>query len=203
MVDRTIDRFGQVDILVAAAGGGGAHSPIDAVAPGEWQEVIAKNLFGTFHAARSVLPVMRAQNRGAIVCFAGGGAFFPIVGASMTAYACAKAALCRFTDQLQAELLDTAIRVHCVEPGMVWNPEQLRQIEADEQRTGTPHPQRPLNRSPEDAAELVQFLTSDAGAAMRGRVLSVHDDWWRDPERIRSVEDTVHLYRLRRMEETP
>ena len=35
----------------------------------------------------------------------------------------------------------------------------------------------------------------------RGRVVAVSDDWWRDPARVRAVEDTVHLYRLRRVEE--
>lgn len=201
VVSQTLERFGRIDILVAAAGGSGAHAPIDQVDPGEWYDVIAKNLFGTFHAARCVLPTMRAQSRGVILTFTGGGAFFPWVGAMATAYATAKAAVCRFTDQLQAELLDTPIRVNCIEPGMVWDPDRLAQVAAEEARTGQPHPERAANRPPELAAELVHFLASDEGAVLRGRVISVNDDWWRDSERVKAVEDTVHLYRLRRVDE--
>jgi hypothetical protein len=46
----------------------------------------------------------------------------------------------------------------------------------------------------------VHFLASEAAATLRGRVVSVHDAWWRDPQRVRAVEDTEHLYRLRRAE---
>jgi NAD(P)-dependent dehydrogenase (short-subunit alcohol dehydrogenase family) len=198
LVARAVDAFGTVDILVAAAGGGGAHEPVDAVDPAAWTEVFANNVFGTFHAARAALPHMRRHNRGVILTFAGGGAFFPVLGAHLTAYATAKAALCRFTDQLQAELLDTNIRVHCLDPGMVWSPERLAEVRAEEQRSGTEHPERPHNRAPDDAAELALFLASSAGAGLRGRVLSVDDDWWRDPEQVRAVEATVNLYRLRR-----
>ncbi|MEW6072833.1 MAG: SDR family oxidoreductase [Planctomycetota bacterium] len=201
LVQRTLERFGTVDILVACAGGGGAYAAVDAVRPEEWTGVVARNLFGTFHCARAVLPVLRAKNSGLLVTLAGGGAFFPLLGHQATAYAAAKAAICRFTDQLQAELLDTAIRVNCVQPGMVWSPERLREVETEEARTGRPHPERAHNRSPEDAAELVHFLASAGGARVRGRVIAVHDTWWRSPAAIRAIEQTIHLYRLRRVEE--
>ncbi len=201
VIAQTLDLYGRIDILVAAAGGAGAHAPIDAVDPSEWCDVFAKNVFGAFYAARCALPIMREQNRGVILTFTGGGAFFPWVGVNGSAYATAKAAICRFTDQLQAELLDTAIRVHCVAPGLVWDPDRLREVEAEEARTGTEHPERHINRPPEDAAELVEFLASEESAFLRGRVVAVSDDWWRDPARVRAVEDTVHLYRLRRVEE--
>ena len=40
----------------------------------------------------------------------------------------------------------------------------------------------------------------DDGAVLRGRVISVNDEWWRDPKRVQAVEDTVHLFRLRRVD---
>ena len=203
LVEQAVATFGTVDILVAAAGGGGAQAPIDQVSPDEWYSVHAKNLHGTFHGARCVLPIMLAKNQGVILTFSGGGAFFPMLGHHLTAYATAKAAICRFTDQLQAELLDTGIRVNCIEPGMVWSKDRLAQVEAEEARTGKPHPDRQHNRPPEDAAELALFLASEPGSVLRGRVISVLDSWWRNPDRVRAVEETVHLYRLRRVEEGP
>lgn len=200
LVEACVERFGTVDILVCCAGGSGAHASIEDVDPQVWYDVVAKNLHGSFHCARCVLPIFRAKNSGHVLTFAGGGAFFPWVGYFATAYASSKAAICRFTDQLQAELLDTGIRVNCVEPGMVWSPDKIAEVEAEEQRTGQAHPDRATNRSPEAAAELVEFLTTEPGAAIRGRIVSVNDTWWRDPEQVRAVEDTLTRYRLRRYE---
>ncbi len=202
LITRSVERFDTIDLMVACAGGSGAHARIEDVDPQVWYDVVAKNLHGTFHCARAVLPIFRDQDAGHLLTFAGGGAFFPWVGYNATAYASAKAALCRFTDQLQAELLDTGIRVNCIEPGMVWSPDKLAEIEAEEHRSGQPHPDRATNRSPEAAAELVEFLTSTAGAAIRGRILSVNDTWWRDPAQVRAVEDTLTMYRLRRYDGT-
>ncbi len=198
LVAATLQRYGTVDILAAAAGGSGAHQPIDQVDPLDWDQVFSKNLRATFNSARVVLPTMRQHNKGRILTFTGGGAFFPWVGVNATAYACSKAAICRFTDQLQAELLDTGINVNCVEPGMVWSPHKLKMVEEEEARTGKPHPERGINRPPDDAAELALFLASSQSDGLRGRIVSVADDWWRDPDGVRRIEETVHLYRLRR-----
>jgi hypothetical protein len=69
---------------------------------------------------------------------------------------------------------------------------------AEEEATGKPHPLRPDYRPPEVAAELAVWLASDDSASMQGRCVSVNDDWWRDPVRVRRVAQTIHHYRLRR-----
>ena len=124
-----------------------------------------------------------------------------MLGTPLLAYACAKAAVCRLTDQLTAELWETGIRVNCLDPGLVWSPETIAAVEAEEARTGRTHPNREVNRPPEHAAELALWLASDRSAPLRGRLVSVHDSWWRDPEQVARVHETVHLYRLRRVEE--
>ena len=202
LIEATVAHFGTVDIMASCAGGSGAHESIEDVDPQVWYDVVAKNLHGTFHCARCVLPIFRAKNSGHILTFTGGGAFFPWVGYFATAYASAKAGICRFTDQLQAELLDTNIRVNCVEPGMVWSPDKIKAVEAQEQESGQPHPDRASNHPPESAAELVESLTTGPGTAIRGRIVSVNDSWWRDPDEIRAVEDSLTMYRLRRYDGT-
>ena len=200
LVARTNEAFGPIHTLIANAGGGGGYDPIDVIDPEWWAHVIRLNLVGTFHSVRAVLPQMRERNAGTIVTSSGGGAWFPLLDVHLTAYAAAKAGVCRLTDQLAAELLDTDIRVNCLQPGLVWSPDRLREVEEEERRTGQPHPQREHNHPPEDAAELAGFLASDESAPMTGRLVSVDDTWWRDPDKVRQVSESLHLYCLRRVE---
>jgi NAD(P)-dependent dehydrogenase (short-subunit alcohol dehydrogenase family) len=144
------------------------------------------------------MPLYRRQGHGVVITAAGGGAFFPWLGVHAAAYAAAKAAVCRLTDQIQAEVLDTGIRLNALEPGMVWDDDKLRAVEAQERASGKPHPQRASYRPPELAAELAVWLACADSAAMQGRCVSVNDDWWRDPARVQRVAQTVHHYRLRR-----
>lgn len=197
---RTLDTFGTIDAVAAIAGGGGGHEPIDAIDPELWEHVLRINLLGTFQAVRAALPTLRAKDRGTILTCSGGGAWFPMLGVHATAYAAAKAGICRFTDQLAAELLDTRIRVNCLQPGRVLNPRELSQMEEEERRTGTPHPERAEHHPPELAAELAVFLTSDESAPLTGRLVSVDDRWWRDPRLVHEVAGNPHAYCLRRME---
>lgn len=194
---RALERFGRIDAVINLAGGFGADGAVDAVDPSAWIDVVQRNLIGTFLVTRAALPALRRQPEAHVITCAGAGAFFPQVGATITAYASAKAAICRFTDQLAAELLDGSIRVNCIEPGMVWDPPTLARIEAEEAKSGAPHPERAHNRSPEEAAALALFLLSDAATALNGRLVSVNDDWWRDPARVQEVA-AGDAFRLRR-----
>jgi NAD(P)-dependent dehydrogenase (short-subunit alcohol dehydrogenase family) len=191
-------REGQVEVLFNVAGGYGAARPIHETDARDWWNVVKRNLFSTYLCCRAALPSMLARKRGDIVNCAGGGAFFPMVGVAATAYASAKAAVCRFTDQLYAEHMDVpGLRVNCMEPGMTLSPRDLAAIEAEEKRTGRVNPARERNHPPEDAARLALFLVSPAARRLNGRLLSVDEDWWQNPERVRQVSD-CDLYRLRR-----
>lgn len=199
----TRERFGTVDVLAAMAGGGGTGGPVDTGDPALWEAIVRSNLFGTYHCARAVLPIMRAKGRGSILTCTGGGGFFPLVGHAATAYACAKAAICRFTDQLAVELWESGVRVNCIQPGQVWSPIDWAIVLEEERSTGRPHPGRASNRSPEDAAELALWLASDASSPLTGRTIAVEDSWWRDAEKVRAVCSSLHAYCLRRVELTP
>lgn len=196
---RTRERFGDANILACVAGGGGGYEAIDAIDPAWWSHVINLNLVGTFHAVRAFLPAMRAQGRGSILTCTGGGGWFPLLGIHATAYATAKAGLGRLTDQLAVELMEAGIRVNCLQPGLTWDDAKRAEIEAEERRSGTPHPQREQNHSPEDAAELAAFLVSEASAPMTGRSVSVDEDWWRNPETVAAVCQSQHAFTLRRI----
>lgn len=198
MVDATLQRFGAVDVVAAMAGGGSVYAPIDEIDPARFASILGQNVLTAFHTIRAVMPHYRARNRGVVITAAGGGAFFPWLGVTAAAYACAKAAICRLTDQVQAEVLDTGIRLNALEPGMVWTAEKLAAVAAEEARTGVLNPARVNYRPPEAAAELAAWLASDESSSMQGRCVSVYDDWWRDAERVHRIAHTVHHYRLRR-----
>ena len=197
---RTLEAFGTIDVLAAIAGGGGGYEPLDVIDPAWWAHVVQLNLVGTFHSVRAVLPTLRDKGAGSILTCAGGGAFFPLVGVQATAYATAKAGLCRLTDQLALELHPAGIRVNCLQPELTWSPERRASIEADEAASGRPHPERAMNHDPEDAAELATWLASDASAPLTGRSISVNDDWWRDRATVERVATSLHAYTLRRVD---
>ncbi len=201
LVNRTLDEFGGIDCFAAIAGGGCVHEPIDAMQPDAWDRVMRQNATATFYCLRALLPHYREKGRGEFIACSGGGAYYPLLGPHLNAYACAKAAICRFTDQMTAELWETDIRIHCLDPGLVWSPDTLAEIEAEEARTGERHPNRDVNRPPTDAAELALWLASEKSKPLRGRLVSVEDSWWRDSEQVKRVHETVHLYRMRRVEE--
>lgn len=176
LVAATVRRFGTVDVLAAIAGGQDPGRSIADLDLRAWESVFRSNVTTAFVCAQAVLPILRSKQRGTILTCAGGGAFLPSLGAPILAYACAKAALCRFTDQLTAELWDEpGVRVNCLDPGAVGDDATLAEV-----------------------AELAAFLAGDASTPLRGRLLSTHDAWWRDRRRIAEVDATVHLYRLRR-----
>lgn len=198
LVARAVERFGTVDILAAIAGGGLDPRPLEDVTMEAWEYVFRANVTSTFLCARAVLPIFRQKNRGSVLTCTGGGAFFPMLGVEYNAYACAKAAVCRFTDQMTAELWETGIRFNCLEPGKVLSADRLAWLEREEQRSGQAHPEREGNHSPEEAAELATWLVSDRSVPLRGRCVSVNDSWWRDPEQVAAVHATLFAYRLRR-----
>lgn len=192
--------FGPVDVFAAIAGGGCSHQPFDAVPADDWERTFRVNVTSTYHSARAVMPTFRARNAGEFLVCTGGGAYYPALGAPMLAYACAKAALCRFVDQLTAELYATGIRVHGLDPGLTWSPELRAQVAAEEARTGVPHPDRPRVQSPAAAGELATWLASDASRPLRGRCLSVYDAWWRDPAAVQRVDADLAASRVWRHE---
>lgn len=202
LVARALEAFERIDVFAAIAGGGSVYQPIDEMDPAAWDRIFRQNVTGTFHCLRAVLPHFRARNAGNFITCSGGGSYYPVLGSHLNAYACAKAAICRFTDQMTAELWETPIRINCLDPGMVWSPDTVAKIEAEEKASGAPHPLREVARPAEDAAELALWLGSERSAPLRGRLVSVQDDWWRDPDRVARVHDTVHLYRMRRVEES-
>lgn len=170
MVDRTIDRFGQIDILVNNAGFD-LFQPLEEMDPDDLDRVVDINLMGTIHTTKLVLPWMIKRNTGKIVNVSSIAAYSPDSGDS-AAYAASKAAIQAFTRSVAREVGKYGIRINAIAPSVTLNPFLEKQMPAHSiaEIVG----KMPLgNISPEEQATAVIFLLSDDAAKVSGATLNV------------------------------
>jgi 3-oxoacyl-[acyl-carrier protein] reductase len=206
MVERAVRQyqaaFGQIDVLINAAG---IQAPIGLFQendPDEWEQTFRVNLFGPARLIKTVLPMMLARGQGKIINFSGGGATAP--RPNFSAYAVSKAALVRFTETLAMELMHSNIQVNAVAPGAV-NTRMLDEIIAagtkagDEHRTGLER--LAAGGTPvELVCELVLFLASPVSGKLTGKLISAPHDPWRDWEDQVDELNATSLYTIRRLD---
>jgi len=119
LVARAVDAFGQVDILVTAAGVA-SFGPVTETGPRDWDAMLAVNLRGMMLCCRAVLPPMLARARGSIINLASIAASRPIQGAA--AYTATKAGVLGWSRVLAEELRAGGVRVGVLVPGAVDTP---------------------------------------------------------------------------------
>jgi NAD(P)-dependent dehydrogenase (short-subunit alcohol dehydrogenase family) len=167
-----IEWLGGVDGLVASAGVmRGQLLPIEDLDLGTWQQVIDVNLRGAFIAAKVVAPRMREAGHGVIVLV--GSKAGMIVGSGSYAYGASKGGIHGLALALDRHLGPLGIRVHEVCPGDVDTPLLRGSVAEGLEHGGDPAAAaRLLGKltTPHDVAEVLAFLVSDAGAAVRGTV---------------------------------
>ena len=171
-VKDTVDRFGQVDILINNAGVLRPTAVID-IDEKEWDWVVAVNLKGTFLFSQAVLKIMRKNNWGRIVNFSStAGKNISTVGGAH--YTSAKAAIMGFTRHLAKEEAGHGITVNSVCPGLI-DTEMVRNT-IDPVKTQKYADSFPISRlgEPEEVAELVAFLCSNRAAYITGASLDIN-----------------------------
>jgi 3-oxoacyl-[acyl-carrier protein] reductase len=170
MVKKTIEVFGKIDILVNNAGVVGSTVPIQELKEEDWDRIIRVDLKGTFLCCKAVVPHMINRRSGKIVNISS------IAGkegnANMTAYCAAKAGIIGFTKALSEEVARYGIRVNCVCPALI-ETELVERM--DKQQAEYLKSKIPLGRlgKPEEVAELVKFLVSDASDFIAGQAYNI------------------------------
>ena len=173
---RTVDRaFGQLDVLVNNAGTTGPTAKIDAVTSAILDEVLGVNVRGPFLCIREATARMatdRGGRGGAIVNISSRAAEFGGAG-EWIHYAASKGAMETLTLGAARELGPRGIRVNAVSPGLIETdlharaglPERLTRLVAGV----------PMGRvgSPEEVAEAVLWLASDAASYVSAAILPV------------------------------
>lgn len=185
LVGAATEVFGKIDILVNNAGT--IHNaPIESHPPERWDAVMAVNLSAAFHTIRTVLPQMRSRNWGRIANIS--SAYGLIADADRVSYIASKFGLVGLTKAVALETAGSAITCNAVCPGIVMSPyikkkvQQLatdQGISIDEAETSFTSPYMPTGRAlrPEQIAEIVAFLCSDAAAEIRGAAWSADGGW--------------------------
>ena len=170
-VQRTLERFGRIDVLVNNAGIS-RHKPIEEMSIELFQHVLSVNLTGPFICCKAVAPVMKKQNRGKIINIAslGGRTGRPGVGVN---YAASKAGLIGMTKCLAKELGPSNICVNAICPGPILT-EQTRQYSKEMFASWNVGRAVPKDGMPEDVADAVVFLSSRRSDWVTGVALDVN-----------------------------
>jgi len=171
LVGETVARFGRIDILVNNAGVL-SNTPYDRIAEAEWDHVLDINLKGALFASREALKPMLAQGWGRIVFISslagrsGGVSVGP-------AYVASKAALVGLTRHLAKKVARSGVTVNAVAPGTT-ETDIIKGFTDDEM--AAINDAIPVGRlgKPEEIAETVAFLASDAAAFITGAVIDVN-----------------------------
>ena len=128
-VAQTIERFGQLDVVVNNAGYADS-APIEEMPEDEFRAQIETNLFGVVNVTRAALPTLRAQRSGLFLQFSSvGGRVGGTPG--MGAYQTAKFAVEGFSEVLAREVAPFGVRVVIVEPGAFrtdWQGSSMRML---------------------------------------------------------------------------
>jgi 3-oxoacyl-[acyl-carrier protein] reductase len=159
-IDAAAAHFGKLDALINIAGG----FAFEAVAEGDpktWQHMYALNVLTALNASQAALPHLAAAGAGRIINVGAMGALQ--AGAGMGAYAASKAGVHRLTEALAAEWKGK-ITVNAVLPST---------IDTAANRASMPKADFTKWVTPQELAEVMLFLVSDAASAVTGALLPV------------------------------
>jgi len=160
-IDAAASHFGKLDALVNIAGGFAFETVVEGD-PKTWQRMYALNVLTALNASRSAIPHLTASGAGRIVNVGAMGALQASAG--MGAYAASKAGVHRLTEALAAEWKGK-ITVNAVLPSI---------IDTAANRASMPNADFAKWVRPEELAEVILFLASDAASAVTGALLPVN-----------------------------
>jgi NAD(P)-dependent dehydrogenase (short-subunit alcohol dehydrogenase family) len=170
-VEKTIDAFGKIDILVNIAGATTPPKLFIDKTESDWESDLNLNLKGTLYCVKAVLPHMLSRKSGKIIMIASVNIKkgFP----TTSIYAAAKAGIVGFTQVLANEVASSGINVNCIAPGLGLTnfggggapPGGLDAVIQNIPNRKT--------TTPQDIANTVAFLVSDVSGDIVGQTIFV------------------------------
>ena len=172
LVDKVVQHFGKLDILVSNAAHQARKKTLDEVTDEEFDRTFKTNIYAYFRLARAALRHM--QPGGAIIATSSETGIFG--SKNLPDYSATKGAINAFTKTLAMNLLDKRIRVNAVAPGPVWTPLNPSDAGATPDKVAHFGEDNPMKRpaQPEELAPAYVFLASNADSSyVTGTVLQV------------------------------
>jgi NAD(P)-dependent dehydrogenase (short-subunit alcohol dehydrogenase family) len=170
LIQKTVETFGRIDILVNNAATNPHFGPIMDAEAGQWQKILEVNVMGYYWLSRFAAEAMQKQGGGRIINMASTAGLSP--APMMGAYSVSKAAVIMLTRAMAQELGGFNIQVNAIAPGIIktkfasalWDNEVLAKRYVE---------QTPAGRigEPEDVVETAIYLASDGASYLTGEVL--------------------------------
>jgi len=168
LVDKTIERFGQIDHLVCNAASNPYFGPQDGISDDQFGKILQNNIISNHWLITMVAPAMRARKDGSITIISsvGGLKASTVIGA----YCISKAADMQLARNLAAEFGPDNVRVNCIAPGLIktdfakalWDNPEILKISTSN---------APLRRIgiPDEIAGMAVLLAGKAGGFATGQ----------------------------------
>lgn len=169
IVDKAVEAFGRVDVLVNNAAHQATFSSPEEIGDAEWDHTFRINIHAMFYLTKAVLPHMRPGS--AIINTTSVNADTP--SPQLLAYATTKGAIQNYTGGLAQMLAEKGVRVNCVAPGPVWTPLIPSTMPAEKvTQFGS---QVPMKRpgQPRELAPVYVMLASDEASYVSGATVAV------------------------------
>ena len=170
VVERTVEEFGKLDILVNNAAYQQHQESLEDVPEEQWDHTFKTNIYAYFYLAKAALPHMREGsaivNTGSITGLEG--------SKGLLDYSATKGAIHAFTKSLAQSLVERGIRVNCVAPGPVWTPLNPSDQKPDDvAKFGADTPMKRPAQPEEIAPAFVYFASEIDSSYVTGEVLTL------------------------------
>ena len=170
IVERTLQEFGKLDILVNNAAFQQHQESLGEVTDEQWDHTFRTNIYAYFRVTKAALPHLK---KGAVIVNT--GSITGLEGSKeLLDYSATKGAIHAFTKSLAQSLVEKGIRVNCVAPGPVWTP--LNPSDQDAEDVKDFGADQPMKRpaQPEEVAPAFVFFASNADSSyITGEVLTL------------------------------
>jgi NAD(P)-dependent dehydrogenase (short-subunit alcohol dehydrogenase family) len=169
LVERAVQEFGRIDILVNNAAFQRTHKSITEITAEEFDTTMRTNIYAMFYLCQAALPHMKPG--ATIINTSSIQAYQP--SPSLLAYATTKGAIVNFTKGLAQEAIEKGVRVNSVAPGPVWTPLITSTMPTEQSsKFGQDSPMgRPAQ--PAELAPAFVFLASQESSYITGEVIGV------------------------------
>jgi NAD(P)-dependent dehydrogenase (short-subunit alcohol dehydrogenase family) len=167
IVNKTLEKFNRIDILVNNAAVQFVQKNIEDISAEQLQKTFSTNIFGYFYMAKFVTPHLKKGgiviNTASVTAFKG--------NETLMDYASTKGAIVAFTRSFSQSIVDKGIRVNAVAPGPVWTP--LIPASFDAERVDKFGEDIAMGRpaQPFEIAGCYVFLATDESAFITGQTL--------------------------------